>query len=241
MSYAVLHIIKANSSLNSIAKHIERTSPSRQRRPGADAPQPLRAGRISRRDNRACGGCRTPHSQCRDNPENLRPAGTLPHILGNFSSRIVCDNAKNIPNMPKGDIPLETPERLNVKPYTTIAPQQNSFAYELRSAPHHQGELVFELDSQAYRAHLPSRQRRPGADAPQPLRAGRISRRDNRACGGCRTPHSQCRDNPENLRPAGTLPHILGNFSSRIVCDNAKNIPNMPKGDIPLKPRNGLM
>ena len=26
MSYAVLHIIKANSSLNSIAKHIERTS-----------------------------------------------------------------------------------------------------------------------------------------------------------------------------------------------------------------------
>lgn len=26
MSYAVFHIIKANSSLNSIAKHIERTS-----------------------------------------------------------------------------------------------------------------------------------------------------------------------------------------------------------------------
>ena len=26
MSYAVLHIIKANSSLNSIAKHIERTA-----------------------------------------------------------------------------------------------------------------------------------------------------------------------------------------------------------------------
>lgn len=53
----------------------------------------------------------------------LHPCGKFLSILGNFSSRIVCDNAKNIPNMPKGDIPLETPERLNVKPYTPIAPQ----------------------------------------------------------------------------------------------------------------------
>ena len=44
-------------------------------------------------------------------------------ILGNFSSRIVFDNAKNIPNMPKRSTPLGTPERLNKKPYTPIAPQ----------------------------------------------------------------------------------------------------------------------
>lgn len=69
-------------------------------------------------------------------------------ILGNFPSRISFRYAENIPNMPKGDLPLESPrqrgqnracpdyaecsrgktvgqspERLNIKPYTPIAPQ----------------------------------------------------------------------------------------------------------------------
>ena len=62
------------------------------------------------------------HPCCR--ARKLQPCGKFLSILGNFSSRIVCDNAKNIPNMPKGDIPLETPQRLNMKPYTPIATQQ---------------------------------------------------------------------------------------------------------------------
>lgn len=44
-------------------------------------------------------------------------------ILGNFPSRISFRYAENVPNMPKRSTPLETPERLNRKPYTPIAPQ----------------------------------------------------------------------------------------------------------------------
>ncbi|ROS88461.1 hypothetical protein EEL36_13800 [Muribaculaceae bacterium Isolate-043 (Harlan)] len=85
------------------------------------------------------------HPCCR--ARKLQPCGKFLSILGNFcsafigctsaiginsialgllnkSSRISFRYAKNIPNMPKGDIPLETPERLNRKPYTPIAPQQ---------------------------------------------------------------------------------------------------------------------
>lgn len=91
----------------------------------------------------SCGEQFHPCSRAR----KLHPCGKFLSILGNFcsafigctsaiginsialgllnkSSRISFRYAKNIPNMPKGDIPLETPERLNVKPYTPIAPQQ---------------------------------------------------------------------------------------------------------------------
>ena len=84
------------------------------------------------------------HPCCR--ARKLQPCGKFLSILGNFcsafigctsaiginsialgllnkSSRISFRYAKNIPNMPKGDIPLETPQRLNWKPYTPIAPQ----------------------------------------------------------------------------------------------------------------------
>lgn len=84
------------------------------------------------------------HPCCR--ARKLQPCGKFLSILGNFcsafigctsaiginsialgllnkSSRISFRYAKNIPNMPKGDIPLETPERLDRKPYTPIAPQ----------------------------------------------------------------------------------------------------------------------
>ena len=61
------------------------------------------------------------HPCCR--ARKLQPCGKFLSILGNFSSRIVFDNAKNIPNMPKRSTPLGTPERLNKKPYTPIAPQ----------------------------------------------------------------------------------------------------------------------
>ena len=43
--------------------------------------------------------------------------------LGNFSSRMVKDHAKNIPTEPKGTSPLKTPRRLKEKPYTPIVPQ----------------------------------------------------------------------------------------------------------------------
>ena len=110
------------------------------------------------------------HPCCR--ARKLQPCGKFLSILGNFcsafigctsaiginsialgllnkSSRISFRYAKNIPNMPKGDIPLETPrqrvqsracsgyaectrgktvgqtpQRLNRKQYTPIAPQQ---------------------------------------------------------------------------------------------------------------------
>ena len=86
------------------------------------------------------------HPCCR--ARKLQPCGKFLSILGNFSSRISFRYAKNIPNMPKGDIPLESPrqrgqsracpdyaecsrgktvgqspQRLNMKPYTPIAPQ----------------------------------------------------------------------------------------------------------------------
>ncbi len=96
----------------------------------------------------------------------------------------------------------------------------NSSAYELRSVTHHQGELVTELDSQAYRAHRPSRKRGPGEDASQPLQSGRISRRDNRACGGCRTPYIQCRDYPQNLRQAGSVPQLGYDLRQRRYAEN---------------------
>lgn len=37
--------------------------------------------------------------------------------LLNKSSRMVCDHAKNVLRMPKGDTPWRTPKRLNWKPY----------------------------------------------------------------------------------------------------------------------------
>ncbi|PWB00676.1 hypothetical protein C5O23_12100 [Duncaniella muris] len=61
------------------------------------------------------------HPCCR--ARKLQTRGKFLSILGNFPSRISFRYAKNIPNMPKGDIPLETPQRLNMKPYTPIAPQ----------------------------------------------------------------------------------------------------------------------
>ena len=61
------------------------------------------------------------HPCCR--ARKLQPCGKFLSILGNFPSRISFRYAENIPNMPKGDLPLETPERLNRKPYTPIAPQ----------------------------------------------------------------------------------------------------------------------
>ena len=97
MSYAVLHIIKANSSLNSIAKHIERTSHPDNADP--ERTHLNRYGLVEYPDGITglCGGCRTPHSQCRDNPENLRPAGTLPHTLGNFRAALSATTLKISP------------------------------------------------------------------------------------------------------------------------------------------------
>lgn len=55
-------------------------------------------------------------------PSVLRRHGIYPYckfisILWNFSSRMVCDHAKNVLRMPKGDTPWRTPIRLNRKPY----------------------------------------------------------------------------------------------------------------------------
>lgn len=41
--------------------------------------------------------------------------------LLNKSSRMVCDHAKNVLRMPKGDTPWRTPKRLNRKPYLDTA------------------------------------------------------------------------------------------------------------------------
>ena len=86
------------------------------------------------------------HPCCR--ARKLQPCGKFLSILGNFPSRISFRYAENIPNMPKRSTPLESPrqrgqsracpdyaecsrgktvgqspERLNRKPYTPIAPQ----------------------------------------------------------------------------------------------------------------------
>ena len=86
------------------------------------------------------------HPCCR--ARKLQPCGKFLSILGNFPSRISFRYAENVPNMPKRSTPLESPrqrgqsracpgyaecsrgktagqspERLNRKPYTPIAPQ----------------------------------------------------------------------------------------------------------------------
>ncbi len=86
------------------------------------------------------------HLCCR--ARKLQPCGKFLSILGNFPSRISFRYAENVPNIPKRSTPLESPrqrgqsracpdyaecsrgktvgqspQRLNMKPYTPIAPQ----------------------------------------------------------------------------------------------------------------------
>ena len=89
------------------------------------------------------------HPCCR--ARKLPPSGKFLSSLGNFPSRIVRDNAENVPNEPKWSAPLRTPapmsaepsllglcrvqpgedrrstpQRLIGKPYTAIAPQHKT-------------------------------------------------------------------------------------------------------------------
>ena len=67
-----------------------------------------------------CYSSAVPSVQCRHGNYAIRK---FLSSLGNFSSRMVCHHAKNIPTEPKGATPWRTPIRLYEKPYTPIVPQ----------------------------------------------------------------------------------------------------------------------